>query len=182
MKLSIKIENLYIKKCSTDNQLSEYILNSKYCIYDLLPIHERKHNDSFSQWLGSLWINIIIKFILMPICVSAPNEHFNYWHHIHTHTQPFHGPLGICPGLPRWAGTRKVKPETQNLSGFTGAKDSEWQWHQLAHMQICTLTCTTTPASHHSVFYRPDALPAAKPTASKHWRYNCSLTEKLKIQ
>jgi len=28
----------------------------------------------------------------------------------------------------------------------------------------------TMPASHHSVFYRPDALPAAQPTASKHWR------------
>ena len=27
---------------------------------------------------------------------------------------------------------------------------------------------TTTPASHHSVFYRPDALPVAQPTASKH--------------
>ena len=25
-----------------------------------------------------------------------------------------------------------------------------------------------TPAPHHSVFYRPDALPAAQPTASKH--------------
>jgi len=24
------------------------------------------------------------------------------------------------------------------------------------------------PTSHHSVFYRLDALPAAKPTASKH--------------
>ena len=28
----------------------------------------------------------------------------------------------------------------------------------------------TTPAPHHSVFYRPDALPATQPTASKHWR------------
>jgi len=26
------------------------------------------------------------------------------------------------------------------------------------------------PASHRSVFYRPDALPATQPTASKHWR------------
>jgi len=26
------------------------------------------------------------------------------------------------------------------------------------------------PAPHHFVFYRPDALPAAQPTASKHWR------------
>jgi len=28
----------------------------------------------------------------------------------------------------------------------------------------------TMPASHHSVFYRPDALLAAQPTASKQWR------------
>jgi len=27
------------------------------------------------------------------------------------------------------------------------------------------------PAPHHSVVYRPDALPAAQPTASKHWRH-----------
>jgi len=26
----------------------------------------------------------------------------------------------------------------------------------------------TTPESHHSVFYRPDALPAIQPTASNH--------------
>jgi len=26
----------------------------------------------------------------------------------------------------------------------------------------------TMPAPYHSVFYRPDALPAAQPTASKH--------------
>ena len=29
----------------------------------------------------------------------------------------------------------------------------------------------TTPAPHCSVFYRPDALPATQPTASKHWRH-----------
>ena len=29
----------------------------------------------------------------------------------------------------------------------------------------------TTPVPNHSVFYRPDALPAAQPTASKHWRH-----------
>ena len=27
------------------------------------------------------------------------------------------------------------------------------------------------PAPHYSVFYWPDALPAAQPTASKHWRH-----------
>ena len=29
----------------------------------------------------------------------------------------------------------------------------------------------TTPAPYHSVFYRPGALPAAQPTASKRWRH-----------
>ena len=39
----------------------------------------------------------------------------------------------------------------------------------------------TTPAPHHSVFYRPDALPAAQPTVSKHWRHwlllSCPITQ-----
>ena len=34
--------------------------------------------------------------------------------------------------------------------------------------KVYTSSQTTTPTSHHSVFYRPDALPAAQPTASKH--------------
>jgi len=53
---------------------------------------------------------------------------------------------------------------------FTEARDSEWQWHQLGHMQVCTSLQTDnhTPVSHHSVFYKQDALPAAQPTASKH--------------
>ena len=31
----------------------------------------------------------------------------------------------------------------------------------------------TTSTPHHSIFYRPDALPDAQPTVSKHWRQNC---------
>jgi len=77
---------------------------------------------------------------------------------------------GFCLGQPGWAGTRKVKPWRWNQSGFTGARDSEWQWHQLHHMQICTLPQTDNHASIPSLsFYRPDALSAAQPTVSKHW-------------
>jgi len=47
---------------------------------------------------------------------------------------------------------------------FTEARDSEWQWHQLDHMQICNSSQTeyhasTTPLS----FYGPDAFPAGLP-------------------
>jgi len=46
-----------------------------------------------------------------------------------------------------------------------------WQWRQLDH--ICKSSAPrsreiTTPVPHHSVFYRPDALPATQPTASEH--------------
>jgi len=58
---------------------------------------------------------------------------------------------------------------------FTEARESEWQWNQLGHMQVCTSLQTdnyvSTPSfkfSYTQVFYRPDALPAAQPTASKH--------------
>ena len=44
---------------------------------------------------------------------------------------------------------------------FTEARDSEWQWHQLGHMQVRSRQITT-PAAHQ--FYTPDTLPATKPT------------------
>jgi len=57
---------------------------------------------------------------------------------------------------------------------FTEARDSEWQWHQLGHMQtIYTSLKTDNHASTPPlVFYRPDALPAAQPTVSKQWQLN----------
>jgi len=54
---------------------------------------------------------------------------------------------GLCPGLPGWAGAKT------NLD-FTEARDNEWQWHQMGHMQICTSSQTDNRAStHHSVIY-----------------------------
>ena len=97
------------------------------------------------------------------------------WAHItktskqHTHTQPFNGPLSGTTQVSRYQ-----KGKT-NLD-FTEAKDSEWQWQQLGHMQICTSFQTNNHASTPPLsFYRPDALPAAKPTALKHWRNHNTL-------
>jgi len=42
---------------------------------------------------------------------------------------------------------------------FTGARDSEWQWHQLRHMQICTSPQTDSHVPHLSCFYRPSCCP-----------------------
>jgi len=117
----------------------------------------------------------------------------------HTHTYPFNGPF---------SGTTQVSRYQKGKTNLNSSevRDSEWQWRQLGHMEVCTLLQTdnhantsplsflqagcpscsgvswaickyapcsrqiTTPTPHHSVFYRPDALPVAQPTASKHWR------------
>jgi len=57
------------------------------------------------------------------------------------------------------------------LTALSKARDSKWQWHQLGHMQVFISLQTDNHATPPlSFFYRPDALPAAQPTASKHWR------------
>ena len=79
-----------------------------------------------------------------------------------THTHRFNGPLSGTTQVSRYQ-----KGKT-NLD-FTEARDSEWQWHQLGHMQICTSLQTDNHASTSLLsFYRPDALPVTQPTASKH--------------
>jgi len=52
---------------------------------------------------------------------------------------------------------------------FTEARDSEWQWHQLGHMQACTSLQTVYHASNPTTqFLQAGALPATQPTASMH--------------
>jgi len=80
----------------------------------------------------------------------------------HTHTHPFNGPFSGTIQVSRYQ-----KGKT-NLD-FSEARDSEWQWHQLGHMQVCISLQTDKQASIPPLsFYRPNALPAAQPTVSKH--------------
>ena len=58
--------------------------------------------------------------------------------HTHTHTHPFSGPLSRTTMVSRYQ-----KGKT-NLD-FTEARDSEWQWHQLGHMQVSTLLTWVVP-------------------------------------
>jgi len=89
----------------------------------------------------------------------------DYISYIHTYIHTYTRLTAIFLGLPRWAGTRKVKPiwillkqETVSDSGISRAVcKSAPRSRQI-----------TTPAPHHSFFYRLDALPAAQPTVSMH--------------
>jgi len=57
-----------------------------------------------------------------------------------THTHPFNGPLSWTTQVSQYE-----KGKT-NLE-FTEARDSEWQWHQLDHMQVCISLQTDNHAS-----------------------------------
>jgi len=59
---------------------------------------------------------------------------------MNTHTHTFNGPLSRTTWVSRYQKGRT------NLD-FTEARDSEWQWHQLGRMQVCTSHQTDNHAS-----------------------------------
>ena len=69
---------------------------------------------------------------------------------------------------------------------FTEARDSEWQWHQLGHMQVCISLQTENHASTPPLSFLQVGCPSCRPTNSVKallvdvkviflWRFN-SLT------
>jgi len=77
----------------------------------------------------------------------------------HTHTHLFNG---------RFSGTTQViryqKGKT-NLD-FTGASDSEWQWHPQGHMQVCSSLQTDNHASTPLLSFLQTRCPYCCPTDS----------------
>jgi len=49
---------------------------------------------------------------------------------------------------------------------FTEARDSEWQWHQLGHMQVCTLLHTDNHTSTPPLCFLQARCPSCRPTNS----------------
>jgi len=50
--------------------------------------------------------------------------------------------------------------------GFTAARDSEWQWHQLGCMQVCTSLQTDNHDSTPPVSFLQAGCPSCRPTNS----------------
>jgi len=49
---------------------------------------------------------------------------------------------------------------------FTEARDSEWQWHQLGHMQVCTSLQADNHASTPPLSFLQAGRPSCHPTNS----------------
>jgi len=72
---------------------------------------------------------------------------------------PFNGPFSGTTQVSRYQ-----KGKT-NLD-FTEARDSEWQWQQLGHMQVCTLLQTDKPHQHPSLSFLQAGCTSCRPTNS----------------
>ena len=78
---------------------------------------------------------------------------------LHTHTHPFNGPLS------RTTRVGQYQKGKTNLD-FTEARDSEWQWHQLGHMQICISLQTDNHTSTPPLSFLQAGCPSCHPTNS----------------
>jgi len=76
------------------------------------------------------------------------------------HTHPLNAPLSWTTRVSRYQ-----KGKT-NLH-FTGARDSEWQWHPLGHMQVCTSLQTDNHASTPPLGFFTGRMPFLPPNQQR---------------
>jgi len=57
---------------------------------------------------------------------------------------------------------------------FAEARDSEWQWHQLGHMQVCTSFQTDNHASTSPLSFLQAGCPSCRPSNSVKALNACS--------
>jgi len=79
--------------------------------------------------------------------------------HAHTQTHTFNDPFSGTTQVSRY---QKGKI---NLD-FVEARDSEWQWNQLGHMQVCTSFQTDNHACTSPLSFLHDGCPSCHPTNS----------------
>jgi len=90
-------------------------------------------------------------------CRLQYRYHHHFKSHTHTHTNPFNGPL---------SGTTRVSQYQKGKTSldFTEARDSDWQWHQLGHMQVCISLQTDSHASTPPLSFLQAGCPSCHPT------------------
>ena len=121
---------------------------------------ESLHSDRSNTSANSLY-NCNTPSRKLPACTHRQTQtHTHARTHAHTHTHPFNGPF---------SGTTQVSHYQRGKTNldFTEARDSEWQCHQLGHMQVCTLLQT----DNHVTCQHPTTLffyrcPSCCPTNS----------------
>ena len=101
--------------------------------------------------------------ICQAIRLSSGSSAAKRWYQIcwcrDDHTHLFNGPLS---GTTRVSRYQKGKTDLD----FAEPRDSEWQWHQLGSMQVCTSLQTDNHASTPPLSFLQAGCPSCRPTNS----------------
>jgi len=91
--------------------------------------------------------------------ISRNSIDFNNFSVKNTHTHPFNG---------LYSGTTQVSRYQKGKTNldFTEARDSEWQWHHLGDMQVCTSLQTDNHASTPPISFSQAGCPSCRPINS----------------
>ena len=93
--------------------------------------------------------------------------------HTHTDTHQFNGPFSRTTRVGQY---QKGKTNLVFTLDYTEARDSEWQWHQLGHMQICTLLQTDNHASTPPLSFFSGQMPFLPPNQQRQSTEGLRLT------
>jgi len=110
------------------------------------PVDQRSYMEMQIDATWWIWLN--------GLCVVAMQSYVSY-----THTHSFNGPFSGNTQVSRYQ-----KGKT-NLD-FTEARDSDWQWHQLDHMQVSTSLHADNHASTPPLSFLQAGCPSCHPTNS----------------
>jgi len=118
-----------------------------------------RHTHRRSSTVNYQCLMVDATSIAVSRCPSDEKRSCIAWQLLHTNTPPFNGPL---------SGTTQVSRYQQGKTNldFTEARDSERQWHQLGHMQVCTLLQTDNHASTPPLSFLLAGCPSCHPTNS----------------
>jgi len=117
---------------------------------------------------------------------QAPRQNYVAIFTKHTHAHLFNGPFS---GTTRVSQYQKVKTDLD----FTEARDNEWKWHKLGHMQVCASLQTDNHASTPPLSFFTGRMPFLPPNQQRQstegmniyktteWKFNERMPKKMEI-
>ena len=115
---------------------------------------KRAATNFAAWWTEAQWVWTVC-LRLLPDSIASGNTRTRPAT-LHTHTHTFNGPL---------SGPTRVSRYQKGITNldFAEARDSEWQWHQLDHMQVCTSLQTDNHATTPPLSFFTGQMPLLLP-------------------
>ena len=143
-----------VKALKATSLFKERIFSTFHMLRHLAKTSRRMKAQSI---FGEIWGNFPISPKIGGRGDESKHGILKLHHTPNTHT--FNGPLSRTTRVSWYQKGR-------NNLDFTEAKDSEWQWHQLGHMQVCISLHTDNHASTPPLSFFQAGCPSCRPTNS----------------